>query len=317
MPTTSDRAGLCIVSIGSCAAHALERDRHGTVAAVFEHTIHIAVDDDIVCIGGPAIGNGPLNAILAEPLRSNWTATIEPGEPIEIAGRAISLRRSRLDAVAARTWRPAPWPRTASIDAIRTILDQLTSIVAARSPFDGLVRLAVCGEQSSQSAQATALSNLAAPRIAALASWMAGSCCDAPASARRQGDEKLLGIVSLLGLGPGLTPSGDDLLAGGLIALRAVGAAATARQLAEVILPASPQATTLLSSAFLAAAAKGEGSAALHTFISAVIAARHDQLHPAVEALGRIGHTSGWDALAGACLALTAWASAHPPTRSP
>lgn len=112
--------------------------------------------------------------------------------------------------------------------------------------------------------------------------------------------------TDLLGLGPGLTPSGDDVLCGVLLALDAIGARPAAARLAAAISEAVGTATTPLSAAFLAAAAEGQGAEALHRFIAAAIAADLDALPETIVDLGRIGHTSGWDAMAGAVLVLRA-----------
>ena len=60
----------------------------------------------------------------------------------------------------------------------------------------------------------------------------------------------------LLGLGPGLTPSGDDLLAGLLLGARAFGVPLA--DLAEVIAEQAPRRTTALSARLLRHAIEGE-----------------------------------------------------------
>jgi hypothetical protein len=306
MPTTIDVAGLRVVSIGSGVARALARGGAGNVCAVFERSIHISVEGGIVCIGGAGIGNGPLNAIVEPAVASHWPGRIVPGERVEIVAGAVELQRWRFVFAGARTWRPEPWPQVADAVTVRSTLDRVRSIVGERAPHDGLVRLAVCGGVAIGGAQSDALARIAAPRLAALGAGKIETDADSAAA-----------ITALLGLGPGLTPSGDDVLCGALIGLHAVGAEAFAAEMAGAVLPAAPYATTPLSCAFLEAAAAGEGGEALHGFIGAVVAGRGDRLDAAMEALGRIGHTSGWDALAGAYLALKAWAAAQGPTRSP
>ena len=71
-------------------------------------------------------------------------------------------------------------------------------------------------------------------------------------------------VESLIGLGPGLTPSGDDLLGGVLITLRALGWPQAADTLGCWLLPRARARTHAISYAHLACAAGGEGAAALH-----------------------------------------------------
>ena len=79
------------------------------------------------------------------------------------------------------------------------------------------------------------------------------------------------------------------------------------RDLHAQIAKAAPSATSPISAAFLRAAAEGLGCEALHEAISAILEGHTEVLAGHIEALGRIGHTSGWDALGGAVLVLQAF----------
>ncbi len=106
---------------------------------------------------------------------------------------------------------------------------------------------------------------------------------------------------SLIGLGPGLTPAGDDFVGGAMIALRVCGTtagqAALADRVAAWALPLARERTNRISRAHLECAAQGEGHEALHDLLCSF-----DDKH--LERLARIGHSSGMDAAAGALLAL-------------
>jgi hypothetical protein len=120
-------------------------------------------------------------------------------------------------------------------------------------------------------------------------------------------------IDGLIGMGPGLTPAGDDLVGGALIALRALRRYAVAARLAKWALRRSRGRTNHISRAHLTCAAAGEGGAALHTLVNAMLAGRKD-LSPEIADIDAIGHTSGWDAAAGVVLAFEA---SFRPTRRP
>jgi hypothetical protein len=103
----------------------------------------------------------------------------------------------------------------------------------------------------------------------------------------------------LLGLGPGLTPSGDDVLAGLLVA-----AALLPRpidQLATHVAERAGTATTALAASLLCAAARGEACPELVAFVDAL--GGHGAVGPAYRRLARIGHTSGRDMAAGVLVA--------------
>lgn len=103
----------------------------------------------------------------------------------------------------------------------------------------------------------------------------------------------------LVGLGPGLTPAGDDLLAGALATLRLLGAGGQADALAAEV-AARASRTTALSAALLACAAQGQVAQPAADVLRALAGGR--TLEPAVAALLRVGHTSGRDLAAGILL---------------
>src|SRR5207249_3852165 len=80
-------------------------------------------------------------------------------------------------------------------------------------------------------------------------------------------------LEQLVGLGTGLTPSGDDALAGALITLNELGLTAAADALADFILPLARVRTNKISFAHLAAAAEGEGTETLHDTLAALASA--------------------------------------------
>jgi Protein of unknown function (DUF2877) len=96
-------------------------------------------------------------------------------------------------------------------------------------------------------------------------------------------------VQALLGRGPGLTPSGDDLLAGLLLGARAFGRPMD--ELAALIDELAPGRTTALSARLLHHAGAGE----CVREVAALIAALPDprRRDPAIAALLALGHTSG------------------------
>jgi len=66
------------------------------------------------------------------------------------------------------------------------------------------------------------------------------------------------------------------------------------------------QGTGSVSQTHLKAAVKGGGGEALHQALVALMAGEGDRLGHAVSALDQVGHTSGWDGLAGVVTALRA-----------
>jgi Protein of unknown function (DUF2877) len=103
-------------------------------------------------------------------------------------------------------------------------------------------------------------------------------------------------VTSLLGRGSGLTPAGDDLLAGALASLRALDSPA-ADDLGTAVRALAPLSTTRLSAALLEAADVGavvpEAAGVLRALAGA------GDVETAARRLVDVGHTSGWHLAAG------------------
>jgi hypothetical protein len=95
-------------------------------------------------------------------------------------------------------------------------------------------------------------------------------------------------------------------LGGALVALHLLDRPDLAEALWHGIGGALETGTNAISRAHLAAAARGLGGAALHAILNDLVIGKTDLLPARLTAIDRIGHCSGWDALAGAVLALRA-----------
>ena len=110
------------------------------------------------------------------------------------------------------------------------------------------------------------------------------------------GGELTRAITLLAGRGPGLTPSGDDMLVGYGLGLWLLGEEAP---FLRALLAVRPR-TTDVSRAHLSALADGRVSESLRALAEAVHAhASRSRIARAIEEVGGIGHTSGADALRG------------------
>jgi hypothetical protein len=181
-------------------------------------------------------------------------------------GERVSLSLSN-----ARLWTPPPLPANSTPDA-----GALREAVRGRVPDEGLGGLIVDAHN--------VLSVHAQPALEAVDRFLVGHTLDDEAQA-------------LIGLGPGLTPSGDDYLGGVLIALQQFGRASQAQSLWRWLRPRLAN-TSDISAAHLEAAATGEGHEALHRCIAAMCTFAPDW-PAALAALDSVGHCSGWDSLAG------------------
>ncbi len=172
-------------------------------------------------------------------------------------------------------------------------------------------RVPVSGRSGAQALAETTRPLLEAAEGRGLAAVYSGlSSADpatAAAAARLQGARDLLvqkkpreaveTLLKLVGLGSGLTPSGDDFLCGAAAALYAAGLSETV--FGEALLSgirASLTATNDISAAFLAAAADGLASEAVCALFSHT---KKTGLPELISMFLAIGHSSGVDSLCG------------------
>jgi hypothetical protein len=96
----------------------------------------------------------------------------------------------------------------------------------------------------------------------------------------------------LAGLGPGLTPSGDDVLGGTLFARRALAGTAEEPRLAAI---AESVRTNAVARAFLRWAARGQALSPVHDLVGAAARGDLDRARAAAGALVAVGESSGAD----------------------
>ncbi len=119
-------------------------------------------------------------------------------------------------------------------------------------------------------------------------------------------------LGSLIGLGPGLTPSGDDLIAGYLGGLWCAAGdddkrAGFVSGLGELVIRLS-KGTTDISRTYLLHAAHAQISGRLTRLAQSICAGESPQLVLGnAQAAMQVGHTSGADAVTGLLLGLAAW----------
>jgi hypothetical protein len=143
--------------------------------------------------------------------------------------------------------------------------------------------------------------------LAAGGDWEAQAHSPLQGLARSLGSNDLVAAeaagAELIGLGSGLTPSGDDLLVGLTAALVAVGDA-SGLLLAGSWARRAARRTTPVAVAFHRYAAQGAYDELVHTLLGAVLAGTPSDLRAAVRRTAMWGATSGRDLLSGIVLGL-------------
>ena len=223
----------------------------GEVCAVFRRSFYLRIEDERGVSHFTCVGDTSLGH---GPLNA-----LVPGLELPAIGAKISVATR-----GARLWEP---PAHAGKPPD---LEALKAAASGRVPEEGLGCL-ILGSHN-------ALSGYAHPALEALERWLVGNAL--------AGEAELL-----IGLGPGLTPLGDDYLGGMLLALRTSGRGVQADALWRWLQPRLTARTSAISAAHLAAAASGQAHEALHEVLNGELG---------LDKLDAVGHCSGWDGLAGA-----------------
>jgi hypothetical protein len=202
-----------------------------------------------------------------------------------------------VDLTSARLWDP-PLSAVTRGD-FRMFTDTFDGVLVRLVPLHparGLASLLWSGARARVGVEA-ALDARARPEVLALA-----AACDAD-----DAGAAIAPATRLLGLGPGLTPAGDDLVGGVLFGRAVLGRGGTADRRAwtsagTAIAAAARGRTHPISAALLADLAAARGHAPVLELVAALSAGRVDAALDAASRLTAIGHSSGWDILAGVAL---------------
>jgi len=291
-----------VYRVGSAAASTLARAGQGKVAAVFDRSFYCVMEDEYVCVGTESLGMCPLNVITSIPEGSAWSSHgFRAGMPVNVArdhmriGGCFSLKLSGIP-----VWKPPP-PVDPQYQKVKEGLDALEEFTASRLPMDGLGRL--MGSVGPGNRFNGYLLNYAIDSLNSLKDWLKVVFidpheCEIPDPSSWQ---------ELLGLGPGLTPSGDDLIGGMMLALHSLGKEAVLRSLSAAVAPIVNDRTNPISAAHLRAAMEGMGSEAAHKAMDAILSGSRGGFSEIVKEIEKIGHTSGWDMLTGIVIVYRLW----------
>lgn len=278
------------MTVAGRGAHAVLRDAGGRIHAKFKTTLYLESPAGLACLGSEHIPNGPLNVkipgFVVPPSRlTTW----------RFAAGTLILDDYRYSIEPISVWIP---PDDVCVEEarLRDNIEQCQAILREPRYSSRLSPMLTTSVRAAAS-QPRALSGRLHVSIAnALAEF--ASAIRAPQAT----EFSPAAVLSLLGVGEGLTPAGDDFLVGALVAMRAYERR-TAAALSELIC-CHLERTHSISAAFLKAACDGEAIEPVHAAVHALNG--HGEIGAAIEALAAFGHGSGFDALAGIVTVATA-----------
>ena len=296
------------ITIGSAAAKLINKEGMiGKICGVFNRTANIlSGDNELLTLARNDVCNGPVTILLDIPASINIPALgFEMEAEVVKSGEVIHIRGSN---VIINLGQATLWKAGRQLKMSLPIKDIMRNCDVAKDigrkygkrggisgllvHYDALVKGETIDEQG-----LNLYSRHALPRITTLIKAV---------QTRNPGDVNI-SVKGLIGLGPGLTPSGDDMLMGFMSSLLLVtevldGDIACIRELNQVIISTVDGRTSLLSRKSLEYAALGEIPELTHNLIAAIAAGTEEQVEKAAFPLLTVGHCSGTDMLLGILL---------------
>lgn len=283
------------VSLSPAAQAWLATTQQAYVLHVFEHVINLVNQEgDVLSLAHQALGNGPFSLLLEA-----MPEGIAISSQLLVFENGLWFGEWLVDAEEAVLWQPRPdWHALQAQSDFGWVVNAITQILQVEATDESLAHLVV--SPLGRSTLPARIQQAAEQHMPLL--WQALKANDPSLAAQA--------AKGLAGLGPGLTPAGDDLLLGALFALWASAPSPVAEALGHSIGSAAIPRTHQLSAAWLAAGMRGEAPELWHKLFVAI--ANND-----VQSLGQVamrilptGHSSGADALAGFIGGLQALAEA-------
>ena len=274
----------------------------GEVLAVHPRSCYLLDEEgSIYAVVQEDLGKGPLSLVIASSSSSQPFQQLAVGETVKTAGDVLLLSDSLDVGLAnAELWDPKPY--VAFGGGAEAMQHSLAALHQAATKFAPEKSLAVLLPYLAEDELPPLLQKVTHfPRSHALMGGLADSLGD-----RNRRGLKVV-TSSLAGLGPGLTPAGDDFLAGVLLALAEQRQAdVELGEIADLLLETAAPRTHEISAAYLKTAHDGEAHERWHALLGALAAGDTAAIGEAAHGVAQVGETSGADMLAGFLTAMQA-----------
>ncbi len=267
------------------------------VHSVFGRALNVVTSTgDLLAVVGPHVGGAPGTIVLERLPDVGFDATgIVPDLPADVTPERMLIgAQLRVDLRRVVLWQPALAVRTLPHKDVLARVAIAESLAAGTAPSGGLAPLLPWLD---------ALTRLVDPAVPddldplCQAAWAGTKAlvCSWPNDNRNSVRAALLRLV---GLGPGATPSGDDLLTGLFVATHRLRGGLP-DGLGETCLAIARERSTDLSVARILHAARGAIEETQERVLVELVGGAGANLQGAVAKAARYGHTSGIDTLVG------------------
>jgi len=291
-------------SIGRVAYSRIERDGEGVVHGVFESAINLLFRDKLVSLVTDTVERGPLNIVLRPPFEADRMSSlgVRAGDKVTMKARSIKLTdRYSVSIRSAEIYSPV----TKFSQPVLPSCEIESNIEAARKTAFEFGNMAGLGELLILYRSNAVGDDLQAGNFNIFASsalLRIGRLVQAFQSLNE--DALRVTIRELIGLGPGLTPSSDDMLTTLVLFLLLYAkntgkAVQESRLMARGITREVKNRTTRLSEEYLTQAALGRGNESVTRLCKEILTGGIDSVRMETRRVLSLGETSGTDAVLG------------------
>jgi hypothetical protein len=291
-------------SVGSTAARSLDQDRIGQVHSVFTRVVNVLTSGNrLISVVGADVGNGPINIVTNLPQSTSMASIgIRKNDEVLNVDGSIVLGNNVLiiSTKNAKEWKPQRIFRgkVLAIKKMRDNLMTMREVTCAHGRFGGLAQLIEYVEEGRldkiAGQELNPFARRALPHLSMLMKTIrAGDY---------QGTKR--NAQELVGFGPGLTPSADDVLSGLMASLTLISenlniCGDSISEVNKSIISCIQDRTTLISQEFLMHAAVGEANEPILALIEKILTARPNEVEETTKHVLAIGEASGTDVVLG------------------
>jgi hypothetical protein len=253
----------------------------GVVHSVFHKALNMQcrISGDLYTLVAGDLDDGPCTIVVDAP--DFLTLGIEPGAKAVAASGTLRIAdRIAVSIAGAAPWQMAATPRACDDHRLRESLQAARALLEDHGRRGGMMEAPEC------SAVSRAITEM----------LRSSSNLLVDALRRDDGPTALRHAARLIGLGPGLTPSGDDFLVGLLAALRAGRTVSPAvRAFCVDVAEMARVSTNPISYAAIRKAAQGEVRETIALLLLHLCGHTQGSLQPALDQVLAIGSSSGTD----------------------
>ena len=292
--------------IGSAAFDTL-KNGDGEVHSIFERTFNILLGEELVGVARSDVVRSPINLITdIQPNESMSSLGVVKSMQVKVDDRLLIDEMLEISLKDATIWRPRNRvDGHPNFEHVKKNLKILEKFVASNGRREGLGELLshideITIGKISLTSDFNDVAKVVLPSLMNLFKAI--------------GSENINDIKknsrNIIGLGPGLSPSGDDALMGLMVALwwsanSLGGDIERVKKINEAIISHANK-TTLLSKQLLRHAARGETNEIVETLLDGIFVGGPEDIGVGAQRVLKIGETSGTDMMAGILLGLRA-----------